>query len=249
MKKPKISLDSAKLKALFFQHVEKLLLVVVVGMMLFLVYQGFSMSGLEPGKTPQGLLETSQAMLQFINDSKRWDEIKAEREVTPDVRKTVADDRIAVDANQYFLSVVWDKPNFPKLSPRTDPKLFAPLHLVVRPIVGPLAYLKSEGYVNPLDQVPVEDEEAVAPKKKAKPKAKPKAAKGGPPGMLDPMGAARAPAAVAMMSCSPGINRREWAWGAAWTWEWLRPRRRSIRKPSAASRRTMPKRVTRAPSS
>jgi hypothetical protein len=194
MKKPKISLDSAKLKDLFVRHVEKLLLILVVGAMLYLVYQGFSMPGLEQGKTPQGLLETSQAMLQFINDPNRWNQIQEERQITANVVNDVKEDRFPIDGNQYFLPIVWDKPNFPKLSPRTDPKIFAPIHLVVRPIVGPLAYLKSETYVDPLQPAVVEGEEP-APKRKAKPKPKqPKGGKAGgrmPPGMVG--GSADAP--------------------------------------------------------
>ena len=201
MKKPKISLDSAKLKSLFFQHVEKLLLFVVIGMMLFLVYQGFSMPGLESGKTPQGLLETSQSMLQFINDNGRWNQIREKREITDDVVGGVDMALLDIDANQYFLPNTLDKPNFPKLSPRTDPKLFAPVYLVVRPIIGPLAYLKDERYVDPLVPVPTEGEEEVVPKKKAKPKPKPKAPRG-PPGVagMDPMGAAG--------SAPPGVGRK-----------------------------------------
>jgi hypothetical protein len=175
MKKPKISLNSAKLQALFVQHVEKLLLVLVVGAMLFLVYQGFSMPGLEQGKTPQGLLQASQTTLQHINDPGRWSKIQDKREIKANVGDNVAKDQLPVDGNQYFLSMAWDKPNFPKLSPRTDPKLFAPIHLVVRPVIGPLACLRPEAYVDPLEPPPAEEgEEGGAPKKKAKPKAKPK---------------------------------------------------------------------------
>jgi hypothetical protein len=189
MKKPKIKLDGAKLQALFVQHVEKLLLVVVVGMMLFLVYQGFSLPGLEPGKTPQGLLQTSKAVMEFIDNPNRWNEVRAKREVIPDVANDVVKDQIAVDANQYFLPMRWEIPNFPKLSPRTDPKIFAPLHLVVVPKIGPLAYLKPEAYVDPLAPTVSDEEGATTPTRpKPKPKAKPKAPKRAntPPG-ADPM--------------------------------------------------------------
>jgi hypothetical protein len=186
MKKPKISLDSSKLKSLFVQHVEKGLLVLVIGVMLYLVYQGFSLPGLEQGKTPQGLLKTSGEMMQFIDSPNRWNEVKEERAVATDVAGRVEIDQLPADPNQYFIGARWEIPNFPKLSPRQDPKLFPPLHLVVVPKMGPLAYLRLPTDTDPLAPAPLEDGE-VAPPPKAKPKAKPKPKMAAMDPMSDPM--------------------------------------------------------------
>src|SRR4051812_37190886 len=92
MKKPKISLDSAKIQAFFLHHVEKVLLGVFVLLMLFLVWQGMSLKGLDKGSTPQGLIDISNATNTFINDPTRWEkELYEVRKVPMDVDKKVDD--------------------------------------------------------------------------------------------------------------------------------------------------------------
>ena len=39
----------------------------------------------------------------------------------------------------YMLINTWSRTDFPKNSPRQDPELFAPLNLIVRPVVGAIA--------------------------------------------------------------------------------------------------------------
>src|SRR5438270_12029673 len=90
MKKPKISLDSAKLQAFFLHHVEKVLLGVFVLLMLFLVWQGLTLKGLDKGSTPQGLIDISNATMTFIDDPTRWEkELYIERKVTMDIADQV----------------------------------------------------------------------------------------------------------------------------------------------------------------
>src|SRR5687768_7237254 len=78
MKKPKISLDTAKLQRLLVEHVEKVLLVVVIGVMLFLVYQGFGLPGLDAARSPKGLLGASEEAKAFIDNPTRWQELQLE---------------------------------------------------------------------------------------------------------------------------------------------------------------------------
>src|SRR5687767_2408642 len=89
MKKPKFNFDAAKLQNFLFHHVEKILLVVVLGLMLLLVWQGFSMRGLEGNLTPQMLKQTSQSVMEFIDNPTRWEEIKDTRTPSMDVRHRV----------------------------------------------------------------------------------------------------------------------------------------------------------------
>ncbi len=157
MKKPKFNFDAAKLQDFLFHHVEKILLAVVVCLMLLLVWQGFSMRGLEGNLTPQGLKQTSQTVMEFIDNPVRWEEIKNERTPAMDIRQRVEITHRLTDPQAYFLPVSINRPNFPKHAPRTDPKVLPPEHVHVAPIFGPLAVYAKMGDIDPLVQLPPED--------------------------------------------------------------------------------------------
>jgi hypothetical protein len=144
MKKPKISLDKDKIQAFFLNHVEKLLLVIVVGLMFMLVWRGFALPHLDDKKSPQGLVGESDRAKQYVNDQDRWiNEVRHEREVlvAVNVAKEVEKSQIKTDPLAYMFLNSLHRPDFPKLSPRKDPELFPPERLVVRPVIGPLASL------------------------------------------------------------------------------------------------------------
>jgi hypothetical protein len=162
MKKPKISLDADKLKALCLAHIEKLLLVIVLGLMAFLIWRGYSLPALAANMTPGGLVSESQNTRQYI-DQDRWNEVKLDAprivnfNVVDDVRKV----QKPSEALAYALPNTLNRPDFPKLSPREDPELFPPINIVVRPVVGALAsYFNGrpgEEYRDPLYPVTVDD--------------------------------------------------------------------------------------------
>lgn len=141
MKKPKINLDAAQLQKFFLLHVEKILLGVFVLLMLLLVWQGWRLSGMEANRQPKQLLSSSQQAMQRIDDVNRWNEIRHERESLVDfnVEQEVREMRLPTDPVAYALVNSWHRPDFPKLNPRQDPEILPPIHLVVRPMVGPLA--------------------------------------------------------------------------------------------------------------
>src|SRR5262245_50785434 len=151
MKKPKISMDKDKLQQFFLLHIEKILLGIVVGLMLLLILQGVRLPHLANDMTPQALVENSNRAKQYIDDPNRWNEVKGSRPLEFDVVRKVGDVQKASDAVAYMLVNSWIRPDFPKLSPREDPEIFAPINLIVRPVVGPLAsYPVSYPYVDPL---------------------------------------------------------------------------------------------------
>jgi hypothetical protein len=174
MKKPKFNFDAAKLQDFLFHHVEKILLAVVVGLMLLLVWQGFSMRGLEGNLTPQMLKQTSQEVMEFIDNPVRWEEIKDDRTPTMDIRQRVEITHRRTDPQAYFLPVSINRPNFPKHAPRTDPKLLAPENVIAVGIFGPLAVYAKLNELDPLVQKPLEDLELppVVLRNKAKKKKK-----------------------------------------------------------------------------
>lgn len=188
MKKPKISLDSAKFQALFIQHVEKVLLGIVIGLAIFLVYQGFSLPGLEDSSSPKGLLDKTQEVRSFIDAPDRWDkDVMKTRQFVLDIGSKVIEYRSPTDPAAYYLASAWSKPSFPKLSPRRDPEMYPPQDLKVVGIIGPLAVVNLDGPAafDPLEPLPSEDEDGEAPK--AKPKAKAPKAKKAKANPLDPL--------------------------------------------------------------
>jgi hypothetical protein len=169
MKKPKINFDAAQLQRLLLLHIEKLLLGVFVLLMLLLIWQGWRLRGMET-KQPKQLLTSSQQAMQKIDDVNRWNEIRHERESLVDfnVEREVREMRLPTDPVAYALPNSLHRPDFPKLNPRLDPEVLPPIHLVVRPMVGPLAgvYDPSRDEQDPL--YPATD--ASAPKRRPPPK-------------------------------------------------------------------------------
>ena len=163
MKKPKISLDQQKIQAFFLHHIEKILLVIVVGLMLMLILRGLRLPHLDAQMTPQGLVSNSESTKQYVDDPGRWKEVSTQgpRIVNFDVVRQVEKVQLKTEPLAYALPNSLNRPDFPKLSPRTDPELFAPINLVVRAIVGPLASYPvlraGEEYVDPL--YPMETDE------------------------------------------------------------------------------------------
>src|SRR5689334_12094314 len=156
MKKPKISLDPQAIQTFLLNHIEKILLVIVVMLMLGLVWRGMTLPHLKDGLAPEGMVKEANNTKQYIENPNRWTEVglKPERQVDFDVVKKVEDVQKKSNPLAYSLPNPWSRPDFPKLSPRLDPELYAPINLVVRPVVGPLAsYINTYGntpYVDPL---------------------------------------------------------------------------------------------------
>jgi hypothetical protein len=170
MKKPKISLDKDKLQQFFLLHIEKILLVIVVGLMGLLIYRGFSLAPLDSTLSPQALVSQSNQAKQYIDDPGRWiNEVSAKRTPEFNIVKGVGEVQKHSDPLAYMLVNTWSRPDFPKLSPREDPILFPPEKLIVRPVIGALAsFARNENeWVDPL--YPPETEEEAA-KRKAKEK-------------------------------------------------------------------------------
>src|SRR6478609_4221340 len=149
MKKPKISLDKDKLQQFFLQHIEKILLVIVVGLMFLLIYRGFSLPHIDNTLSPQGLISQTSTAKQYIDAPDRWQEVVKTRPVDFDVVAGVQKVQKKSDPLAYMLVNTWSRPDFPKLSPRQDPELFPPQHLIVRPVMGVLAsFPKTEDELN-----------------------------------------------------------------------------------------------------
>src|SRR3954466_10814983 len=112
MKKPKISLDKDKLQQFFLLHIEKILLVVVIGLMLLLVYRGFSLPHLAPDLSPQALVQKTQGAKQYIDDPGRWTEVSTTdptRQPDFNIVKDVEKVQKHSDPMAYMLSTTWSR--------------------------------------------------------------------------------------------------------------------------------------------
>jgi hypothetical protein len=155
MKAPKISLDSAKLQQLLLLHVEKIVLGVVLLAVLWFVYQGASLQGLDPEKTPDKLSQTSVSVTTEINNPNHKDKIVQPREPKHPVQVLVRQGQEANNSLAYRLEKPWKTPDYPKASLRTDPRPFPPEHLTVHAYWGPLAMYPKMGDVDPILAVEV----------------------------------------------------------------------------------------------
>jgi hypothetical protein len=138
MKKPKFKLDGPSIKKFCVLHCEKIVLVLVLGVMAWLVYSGYALPGLDSNKTPKALSNNSNQTKTFIDAADRWTLVKDERLVPLDLEDRVDRGQTPSDPRGYVFPFPWKPENFPKLSPRTDPALLAPVKLRVMPIRGPL---------------------------------------------------------------------------------------------------------------
>jgi len=172
MKKPKFKLDGATIQKLLVLHCEKLVLVVVLGIMAWLVYMGYSLPGLDADKTPVALARKSDETKKFIDDAQRWTAVVSEKRILPlDLVEKTGEGQTPSDPSKYPVLMPWKPEMFPKLSPRTDPKLLPPQHLIVHPVMGPLfSVFASEEEVDPT-YPPIVDPDDSKPKK-TKPKKK-----------------------------------------------------------------------------
>jgi hypothetical protein len=169
MKKPKFKLDGPSIKKFCVLHCEKIVLVLVLGVMAWLVYSGYALPGLDSNKTPKALSNNSNQTKTFIDAADRWTLVKDERLVPLDLEDRVDRGQTPSDPRGYVFPFPWKPENFPKLSPRTDPALLAPVKLRVIPIRGPLfSYWEGETDSDPLKPEPSDDDAKAKRTKKNK---------------------------------------------------------------------------------
>jgi hypothetical protein len=155
MKVPKLKLDAAAVQEFLLQHVEKVVLSLVVLLAVYLVYTGYQTpSGTT--ESPKKLLETSLAVQQFVTApsddelKQRLTAIYEKRPVADNVDGLVKEGGKATESAPYRLSNRWRTPDYPKLSTRSDPRVFAPLHVKVAVVTGPIASLPKQNEADPL---------------------------------------------------------------------------------------------------
>src|SRR5260370_636586 len=126
MKKSRFSLGEGGIQGFAVRHVEKAVLGVLVLLLGLFVYQGYKLEGLtdkDPVQAPDKLRDMVTQAKARIDDANSWDRIKPTREVKLNVPQEVDNRFLRKTApDPYRLALAWDRPLFPRLSPRTDPR-------------------------------------------------------------------------------------------------------------------------------
>ncbi|MCI0360768.1 MAG: hypothetical protein L0211_20005 [Planctomycetaceae bacterium] len=169
MKKPKFKFDGATIQKFLVLHCEKLILAAVLGVMAWLVYMGYSLPGLDADKTPSALAEKSEKTRKFIDDPGRWTVVSDDRKTEMDLEERAGRTQVPNDPGPYLANRPWRPEIFPKLSPRTDPVILPPQHLIVIPVMGPIfSNLQSEDEADPTYPAVEEETKTKRPPRKKK---------------------------------------------------------------------------------
>lgn len=138
MKKSKIDFGEGGFQGFCIRHVEKFVLGVVAVLLVVFIYLGTQAPALEAGKSPDDLGEVVKRAESTLIRTK-WDDVKAKRStVSFTTEKDVLSVQAPVQSNGYPIVQIYNRPNFPRLSPRSDPKIIAPVHVQVTPMYGAL---------------------------------------------------------------------------------------------------------------
>jgi hypothetical protein len=136
--KLKANLNSEALKALFLQHVEKLVLGVVLVLVVVFIYNGYSSKGIS--ESPKELKNLAASAKSHINKPTWEEEVKRRfpdgvTGFTPQAEAVM----VKSAADKYALPQPWKVPIGRLEKKRTDPKLYPVVQLVARGGYGPLA--------------------------------------------------------------------------------------------------------------
>lgn len=145
MKAPKISLDSAKLQQLLLQHVEKIVIGVVLLVVAYFVYAGATLPALDPNKTPDQLAQNATNVLNEINNPDHWKKIEPERIKNHPVQELVKQGQVANLSRPYDPSRPLKTPDYAKAMLRTDPRILPPKNAKAVVLHGPLAMIPKPG--------------------------------------------------------------------------------------------------------
>ena len=136
----KISFGEGGLKGFLSQHVEKLILGVVLLMVAFFIFSSATQEGVADGD-PKKLESLANSALSHIQRD-AWESMREEREGMQDnYFKLAVESRAPVDEKNYYLAHPWKKGLLPQQAKRSDPKFFPPLEVIAAGVVAPVAMM------------------------------------------------------------------------------------------------------------
>ena len=174
-KKSKLSLGPGGIKGFFVEHVEKIVLGIVLLAVVGFVYFGSTVETFPESKTPATLLQTVQQATNKM-ETPSWDKVK-ETVLPPSIDNPIV---IRVTPEQFSIRTM-DPPIQPSRSKRRDPKIYAPTQLEVAAMVAGVGMIPGEEEIAAIDlkydemvlrqQAPLvaPEEDPAAKKKKKRP--------------------------------------------------------------------------------
>jgi hypothetical protein len=171
-KKGKFSFGPGGIKGFFLEHVEKMVLGLVLVVVVLFVYFGSTVETFPDTKTPATLQQTV-ARANTAMETKSWEKVK-ETILPPPIDNPIV---IRVSEKDFPLRTM-DERILPSRTKRRDPDLYPPINLEVETMVAAVAMLPNEEEIAPIDlryeemierqQAPLEPEEPLTTKKKKK---------------------------------------------------------------------------------
>lgn len=171
-KKAKFSLGPGGIKGFFLEHVEKMVLGLVLVVVVLFVYFGSTVETFPDSKTPATLQQTVARATSTL-EAKSWEKVK-ETILPPPIDNPIV---IRVSEKDFPLRTM-DERILPSRTKRRDPDLYPPVNLEVEAMVAAVGMLPNEEEIPAIDlryeemierqQAPLEPEEPLTGKKKKK---------------------------------------------------------------------------------
>lgn len=162
-------MDADKIKEFFIQHFEKMILVLVIAVSGYMMYSGWQLPNFLEKQQPTQL-STLATQVKSDIDKNHNEAILPERQPTFDIVKETIRVDTPVDPSDYSLPQTWSGKSPNSIVRRQDPKLLAPVSLIVKPVVTSFAVRGSR--TDPEDYVLASLEAADAVERVEKPKTR-----------------------------------------------------------------------------
>ena len=164
-------MDADKIKNVFILHIEKMILVAVLGVAAFLAYSGFKKEPITNKFNPERVIADANQVKTSVDDI-RTDVIVGPRKPTFDINSEIVKVNKPVLPKGYETEVWGEKPDETnKGIKRRDPELLAAMHVRATAVSAPMAVLASvETYpltnLEPADPVEIEKKKEKKPVKR-----------------------------------------------------------------------------------
>lgn len=136
-------MDADKIQEFCIHHVEKMILVLVVGASVFLVYLGLQQENILETHQPDRLIADAKQVRAEVDEDHN-DVVLAERRPDFDIDREIKRRRTPVEPSGYSV-VTWEPMDATSSIRRADPTLAPPMALQVAGVLAPMALRSSDG--------------------------------------------------------------------------------------------------------
>jgi len=143
----KLKPNADTIKRFFGLHVEKIVLAIVVVLLVFFVWRGYSIEGME--KSPEDLASAADQAEKTMEEN-TWEKVKEEYSAKEGHLAVALKAQTPIESGIYRPPYSWVPPRAQPGLKRVDPELYAPEKLEVNQVFGPLAMRMKRGETDPL---------------------------------------------------------------------------------------------------